>query len=113
MTSYLFATLIVVGMACGQILFKLSANALEESGTFLAIKPAAILLAAFFLYGIVTIAWVWLLQKVELGRIYPFMAISYILVPLGSYFVFAERFQLQYFVGVAMIIAGIIIASRA
>jgi drug/metabolite transporter (DMT)-like permease len=113
MITYGVAILCVVGLAVGQILFKISATTLTESGTFFAIKPAATLLAAMCLYGITSVAWVWVLQKVELGRVYPLMAFAFVLVPLGSHLVFGERFQSQYFVGVAMIMAGIFIAVKA
>jgi drug/metabolite transporter (DMT)-like permease len=59
------------------------------------------------LYGITSIAWVWVLQKTDLGRVYPLMAIAFILVPIGSYLIFGERFQSQYFVGVVLIIIGV------
>ncbi len=65
------------------------------------------------MYGVTTIAWVWVLQKIELGRAYPLMAIAFVLVPIGSYFVFGERFQTQYFVGVLMIIFGILVTLKA
>jgi hypothetical protein len=42
MIIYVAAILCVVGLAIGQILFKISATALSESGTFFAIKPAAV-----------------------------------------------------------------------
>ena len=113
MIVYAAAILCVVGLAIGQILFKISATALSESGTFFAIKPAAILFAAMCLYGVTSVAWVWVLQKVELGRVYPLMALAFILVPLGSHFVFGERFQSQYFIGVAMIVIGIVVAVRS
>ena len=105
--------LCVVGLAMGQILFKVSANSLAQTGSFFAPKTAATLFAAMTLYAITSIAWVWLLQKVELGRVYPLMALAFVLVPLGSYFIFGERFQPQYFVGVALIVTGIIVAVRA
>ena len=111
--TYVVAIFCVVGLAIGQILFKMSAAALAESASFFAIKPATTLFAAMCLYGITSVAWVWVLQKVELGRVYPLMALAFVLVPLGSHFVFGERFQLQYFIGVAMIMAGIIIAVKA
>ncbi len=113
MMTYVAALLCVIGIAIGQILFKISATALSNSGSIYAIKPAAILFAALALYGITTLAWVWVLQKVELGRIYPLMALAFVLVPIGSHFVLGERFQSQYFVGVAMIIAGIIIVVKS
>lgn len=113
MITYVAAILCVVGLSIGQILFKISATALMESGSFFAIKPAATLFAAMCLYGFTSVAWVWVLQKVELGRVYPLMALAFILVPLGSHLVFGERFQPQYFIGVAMIMAGIFIAVKA
>jgi len=113
MITYVVAILCVIGLAVGQILFKISATALTESGSFFAIKSATTLFAAMCLYGITSVAWVWVLQKVELGRVYPLMALAFVLVPLGSHFVFGERFQPQYFVGVAMIMAGIFIAVKA
>jgi drug/metabolite transporter (DMT)-like permease len=103
----------VVGIAIGQILFKLSANSLGQTGSFFSPKTAILLFSAFALYGITTLAWVWVLQKVELGRVYPLMAMAFILVPLGSYFVLGERFQPQYFMGVALIVIGIVVAVRA
>ena len=113
MIIYVAATLCVVGLAVGQILFKVSATALSQSGTFFAVKPAAILFAAMCLYGVTSVTWVWVLQRVELGRVYPLMAMAFVLVPIGSYLVFGERFQPQYFLGVAMIMVGIFIAVKA
>jgi drug/metabolite transporter (DMT)-like permease len=113
MMIYISATLCVLGLAIGQILFKLSAASLQRSGSFFDLGTATTLLLAFGLYGITTIAWVWVLQKVDLGRVYPLMALAFILVPIGSHFVFDERFSMQYFLGVALIIIGIIVTVRA
>jgi drug/metabolite transporter (DMT)-like permease len=103
----LIAILCVVGIAVGQILFKLSAISLSETGSFFALKTFLTLFSAMLLYGITSIAWVWVLQKTDLGRVYPLMAIAFILVPIGSYLIFGERFQSQYFVGVVLIIIGV------
>lgn len=113
MLAYSIALLCVVGIAIGQILFKMSANSLHAHGSFLEPRTAGILLAAFALYGLTTIGWVWSLQKLPLGRAYPLMALAFILVPIGSHFIFGERFQPMYFVGVALIAVGIVIALRA
>lgn len=113
MLVQIIAFLCVLGMAAGQILFKLSANSLNQANSFFAPKTAATLFVALALYGITTIAWVWVLQKIELGRVYPLMALAFILVPIGSHFFFGERFQPQYFIGVTLIMAGIVVAVRA
>jgi len=113
MLVQIIAFLCVLGMAAGQILFKLSANSLNQTSSFFAPKTATILLAALSLYGITTIAWVWILKRIELGRVYPFMALAFVLVPLGSYFIFGERFQPQYFLGVTLIMIGIVVTASA
>ena len=113
MLAQIVAVLCVLGLAIGQILFKASASSLAQTGSFFALKTLATLLSAMLLYGVTSIAWVWVLQKVELGRVYPLMALAFVLVPLGSHLVFGERFHPQYFVGVALIMIGIVVAVRA
>ncbi len=113
MNTYLAELCCVLSLAIGQVLFKLSAIALSESGSFFAPKTAATLFAAMCLYGVTSIAWVWVLQKIELGRIYPLMALAFVMVPIGSHLVFGEKFAPAYFVGVALIVAGIIVAAKA
>lgn len=111
--TYIIALICVIGIACGQILFKLSAASLKKTGSLFDPSTLSLLLASFALYGIMTIAWIWVLQKAELGKIYPLMALAFVIVPIGSHFVFGERFQLMYFVGVAFIMAGIFITVRS
>lgn len=113
MIAQVVALICVVGIAAGQLLFKLSANSLQQTGSLFAPRTALTLFIALSLYGATTIGWVWVLQKVDLGRVYPLMALAFVLVPIGSHFVFGERFHFQYFVGVALIMLGIVITVRA
>jgi drug/metabolite transporter (DMT)-like permease len=103
----------VIGLAVGQILFKVSSTSLMQTGSFFSIRTAVPLLVAMCIYAITSIVWVWVLQRIDLGRVYPLMALAFILVPIGSYVVFGERFQPQYFVGVALIMLGIVISIKA
>lgn len=111
--TYAVAVICVLGIAIGQILFKLSAAALKESGTFFDLRTMVTLGSALFLYAVTTIAWVWVLQKIDLGKAYPLMALAFVLVPIGSHFFLGERFSPQYFAGVALIVLGIIVTVRA
>ena len=111
--TYLIAIICVVGIATGQILFKLSAASLQRTGSFFDPSTLVTLVSAFALYGVTTIAWVWVLQKIELGRVYPLMALAFVLVPIGSHIFFGERFQPQYFIGVGLIMVGIFFAVKA
>ncbi|WP_235906842.1 DMT family transporter [Pseudomonas saliphila] len=111
--TYLMAALCVLGIAAGQILFKLSATAMVETDSLVSVKSLIPLSIAIALYGVTSLGWVWTLQRIDLGRVYPLMAMAFVLVPLGSYVAFGERFQAQYFIGVALIIAGIVVTVRA
>lgn len=110
--TYLIALVCVVGIASGQILFKLSAVSLKKTGSFFDPSTLMLLFSSLALYGIMTIIWIWMLQKADLGKIYPLMALAFVIVPIGSHLVFGERFQPSYFAGVGLIIVGIIVAVR-
>lgn len=110
---YIIAIICVFGIAVGQILFKLAAASLQNTGSLFDLNTISILIIAFSLYGLTSILWVWVLQKIELGRVYPFMALAFVFVPIGSYLFFGERFQSQYFLGMFMILAGIFIIIKS
>ncbi len=111
--TYFIALICVVGIASGQILFKLCAISLKKTGSFFDPSTMTLLFSGLALYGIMTIAWIWVLQRADLGRIYPLMALAFVIVPIGSHFIFGERFHPQYFAGVALIMVGIIVAARS
>ncbi|MDO4637617.1 MAG: 4-amino-4-deoxy-L-arabinose-phospho-UDP flippase [Lautropia sp.] len=113
MLIYVWALLCVMGMAAGQIIFKLAANSLAKTGSFFVPQTFTLLLSALALYGLITIAWIWVLQRADLGKTYPMMALAFVLVPLASHWLFGERFTPQYFIGIALIIGGIVVAVRS
>lgn len=107
------AVLCVVGIAIGQILFKVSANLFEQTGNYFSLRPTIIVFVALIIYGLSTLIWIWVLQKVELGRVYPLMAIAFVLVPVCSHVIFGEKLSTQYFVGIAFIVLGIFFAVKS
>lgn len=100
----------VVLMSAGQVLFKLAADSLPPL-TRLASVPALLhnwwLWMAFALYGGATLLWVALLQRLPLSVAYPFVAVSFVTVPLVAAVLFHEPLTLRYAAGVALILAGI------
>lgn len=113
MTLYIFAFICVLLVAAGQLLFKLSAVAIAESGSVLSAKAFSFFIFAMILYGATSIGWVLILKRIDLGKIYPLMAMAFIMVPIGSYIVFGERFPSQYLFGVALIFCGVFLTLRA
>lgn len=105
--------LVVVLMAVGQVLFKATAIAWQSEGALLTSKVLARLLPSLVVYALATLAWIWLLQYVELARAYPFMALAFVLVPILSAYVFGESQDFRYYVGVALICAGVFVSGSA
>lgn len=108
---YLITILCVFAIAVGQILFKISANILGTSDSIFNLKGLTILFVALVIYALTTLLWVWILQKVDLGKIYPFMALAFIFVPIGSYFFLGENFNFAYWLGLSFVITGIVIIT--
>lgn len=108
MSRYIVLIGCVFGIAVGQILFKVTASSLGAARhpAEILIKPE--LIAALVIYACSTVVWVWQLQKIELNRAYPLMALSFVIVPLFSHLVLGEPSTWRYWVGVALVVAGVL-----
>ena len=98
-------------IAVGQVLFKIASRSVGEPDaaglTGLASNPY--LLAALALYGSGTILWLFILKRVPLSAAYPFMALSFCLVPLLGYWFLGETLSWRYGAGLALIVAGLLV----
>ena len=113
MPTYLAAILCICGIATGQLLFKCTADSQALSGSYLHPRTLIWLLSALVLYGVTTFGWIWTLQQGPLSRLYPWMALAFVLVPLLSAVLLGERLQMNYWIGVSLIVAGVSIAVRS
>lgn len=107
---------VVSAMVVGQILFKISAqHIVVEQGTLSLLRSLLswqfILALAFYSAG--TFLWVVLLKYVPLSRAYPFVALSFVLTPVASYFLFDELLNARYLVGLALFMTGLYIVATA
>jgi undecaprenyl phosphate-alpha-L-ara4N flippase subunit ArnE len=97
-------------IAAGQVLFKLtsaSTGGLDAKGlTGLALNP--LFLAALALYGFGTVVWIFVLKQVPLTIAYSFMGLTFCFVPLMAQLFLGEALTLRYFLGVALIIGGMV-----
>jgi len=111
MNTYLAPIACVLALSVGQLLFKASARRLNAAGSVFDVQFLAILGVALAIYGLVSIAWVVILQKAELAKIYPIMALSFVFVPFGAWLAYREAVTPQYLLGVGLIIAGIVVVG--
>jgi drug/metabolite transporter (DMT)-like permease len=119
LTLYQISLLILyVGcLSAGQMIFKAAAGAITglsfaKGVLHLLFVPAFYL--ACLLYFLATVLWVWILSQLPLNQAYPFVALALIFVPLLSWHFFGEVPTLTYWLGVSLVIGGLmIIASSA
>jgi drug/metabolite transporter (DMT)-like permease len=57
--------------------------------------------------------WMLALQRLELGFAYPFMALSFVFVPVGSMLLFGEPLPKVQMLALALIIAGVTLSALA
>lgn len=100
-------------ISAGQLLFKLASGHLDFRHPLADPQGLAILAVALALYGGATLVWVMILKHAPLSRIYPLMALSFALTPLGAMVVLKEPISGSYWAGVGLILAGLVVISRA
>lgn len=61
----------------------------------------------FFIFG--ALAWIITLTKLDLSFAYPAMSISFIIVAVASYYLFSEAISLHRWIGIGIIIFGVIV----
>ncbi|MBS3649036.1 transporter [Pseudaminobacter sp. 19-2017] len=100
-------------ISAGQILFKLTSARVGDVGTasLIAIMFDPYLIAAFAIYGIGTVVWVYVLRSVPLIVAYPFMALSFCAVPLLAWGLLGETLSFRYAFGATLIVAGLIVIN--
>jgi drug/metabolite transporter (DMT)-like permease len=107
-----FLVLYALGMATGQILFKIAANGTGGTARFI---PALITNPPFWvavvLYGALTVLWVWLLTQVPLVYAYPFAVLAFVFTPLLAHLVLHEGVGLGYLFGSALLVGGLLVIT--
>jgi drug/metabolite transporter (DMT)-like permease len=95
--------------AAGQVLFKIGASGRETISSFFNSWIFAGLLA----YALGTLLWIYALSKVRLTLVYPFTALTFVLVYLFGIFILHEPAASRALVGVALILVGLFLISTA
>lgn len=97
-------------IACGQILFKMTAERILGKSLGEIITDWTTLMifgTALFIYAGATVLWVLALRHLPLAQGYMLMTLSFILVPIAAVFIFGEKLSFSFLVGLVLIICGI------
>ncbi|OGK09407.1 MAG: hypothetical protein A2Y63_02415 [Candidatus Riflebacteria bacterium RBG_13_59_9] len=107
-------TSIVLG-AAGQLMLCYAARLLaapSQLGVWrwlVAVFTTPSILGAFAFFAVSALLWIVALREAPLTVAYPMVALSYIIIFTGSYFLFAEPITWTKIAGALLIVAGIII----
>ncbi|MCD6282532.1 hypothetical protein J7J84_02855 [bacterium] len=117
MTSRLITILltsIVLG-AVGQLMLRYAARLLAAPSQIgiwrwlATVFTTPSVLGAFAFFAVSALLWIVALREAPLTVAYPMVALSYIIIFAGAYFLFAEPITWTKIAGAALIVAGIII----
>ncbi len=103
-------------IAVGQILFKLTAahaRGLPPVEAMAAVAREPVLYCALAVYAFGTLLWIWILGRYSLTLAYPFAAIALVAVPVLEMAFFGVRASPGYWLGLLMIISGVLLVTRS
>lgn len=112
MKNQIYLLAVTFMLAGGQVLFKKIGLAVKGTPPVEAILTALrdpMLYGALALYGVATLLWIWILSRVPLALAYPWVAVGMVIVPLLAWFLFDEPIGPTFWLGAALVVAGIIL----
>ncbi|MDD3346474.1 EamA family transporter [Oscillibacter sp.] len=101
-------------MATGQMLFKVGSGGKELHGVVDIIRLffTPVVLVALCLYAATTGLWLYILSRMPISHAYPIQALAFPLVLLASMVFFHEQISVTKWIGIAVIVCGVFIATR-
>lgn len=120
MSSFLLVLFSVFMAATGQVVLKLGASRLgslflsrqEIFHDIIRVVTTPQVLLSFLFYAAGFFTWVKALTKEDLSYVYPMASLSYVFMLLYSHFLLKEPITAGKFIGVLLIIAGVVFINR-
>ena len=71
------------------------------------------IVAALFCYALSVVVWILALSRVPVSIAFPLLSMAYIVTAVAAWYLLGEALSMTKFVGIGVIILGVIIISRA
>jgi multidrug transporter EmrE-like cation transporter len=122
LSALLLVLLSVLLSAAAQILLKLgmSSPAVQTAlaapfgpPALLAIATSPMVVGGLAAFGLSAVVWLFVLSKIDVSYAYPCVALGIVLTVLAGHFLLGEPISVGRIVGVAVIIAGVVIVAAA
>lgn len=119
--GYIFIAFTILFTVYGQLILKWrvsNAGALPASPAAQAEFIGRLLLDPWVLSGlaaafVASLFWMGVVSKLDLSKAYPFMAINFVLVGVAAIWLFGEAFSMPKAIGTGLVVAGLIVMTRA
>ena len=95
----------------GEISLSAGAAGLWRTGLQLAVHPG--ILGGLACYVVSVCAWIVALSRVDVSVAYPMLSIGYVVNALLAWWLFGEAVSLQRWLGIAVIIFGVVLVARS
>ena len=113
--------IILAGIICaslGQVFWKMGMNAVGAIDSFslptiLSMFSSPLVILGLCMYGLSTVFWLVALSQKDLSYVYPFIALTFIIVLLLSKFLLHENVGAYRIAGTLIIIAGLLFVIRS
>ncbi|MBW4612843.1 MAG: EamA family transporter [Desmonostoc vinosum HA7617-LM4] len=115
-TPWLILMVVVVLGTAGQLSLKYAFQGSNSAG--LASNSLSSLLFSiyfwiwFISYVVVTILWLIVLRTIPLSQAFPALGLNFVLVPLASFYFLKEKVALSQWLGIAIIVTGVILVVQ-
>ncbi len=110
---------VIIGVAA-QLIIKKGLNAMTTLdlsknilSSYVTIFTSPLIIFGIAIYFASILLWLYALTIVELSYAYPFLALSYIFVILGSWYFLGEAVSMVRLVGVLIIVFGVLVVARS
>ena len=118
---YLLVSTSIAGMTAAQLLLKKGLLAVgpypqhlsEIAGFFARACTNVYVMSAVALAIVTAMAWILAVARAQLSQIYPFMALSYVLIAVFSLLIFKEDVTALRWVGIVVICVGVFLVARS
>jgi multidrug transporter EmrE-like cation transporter len=84
-------------------------NALNKLSSWIHLLTNGYILLSIFIFGAGAIIWMLSLTKFDLSPAYPASSISYVVIAIASYYLFGETIPFHRWLGIGIIIFGVIV----
>lgn len=117
MEKYLLIAATLLLTAYGQLVVKARSIAMVDKGSsgrveyIVAMFTDAGVISGLLAAVVASACWTLAIQRTSLSVAYPFMALTFVIVPIGSVLMFGERLSTLQVVGMVTIVAGVTVSA--